>query len=370
MFKASLCYGFRKDPNDKNHWLIDEEAAENVRLIFRLFTEENYGLTQIAKVLSERGIVPPAAYFERVNPPANNRWNLGTLRVMLQNRAYLGDVINFKTYRKSYKDHKMYINDPENYVIYRGKNDPIITEEQFERAQEIIEKGRRIPVVREPDLFQGFIYCADCGKRMSMKRISRHNSTEAYCCNSYRRDTSLCTSHYVRRDILEEVVLQQIREMLYSTKVNRDQFTEKLRTRMIVNSEKEQKQSQKELIKLYERCNELDKIISKLYEDRVFGRISEERYFLMVNDFESQQNEVKLKIEDLQKTSTADKQNTRSIDKFVEAISKYDDIVELNQYVLLDLVDKILIRQRVKGQDYSEVITVLFKEIGDIFFEK
>lgn len=365
-------YGYKKDPDNKNHWLIDEEAADVVRLIFNYCTEESLGTTLIANALRSNGVLTPRQYFlkkgllkENPEKDKNLCWEITTIRGILRNPAYCGDIINFKTYRKSYKDHKMYKNAPENYSVFKGVNDPIISEEQFRVAQEILDKKRRVPTVREPDVFQGYIYCADCGRRLSIRRAYRKGDVAIYCCNTYRRNPEMCTSHYTRCDVLEEFTLKQIRKLLYTAKNNLDMFIQKLQS----DTKNDLKTVKREMKKLQNRSLELDKIISKLYEDRALEKITEERYASMITDFENEQKEINSKIDDYQEKLCSESQTAEVIDRFIETISKYDDITELNQSVLLDLVDKISIRQKTAEQDYEDVIDIYFKGIGNIFFE-
>lgn len=369
-------YGYRTDPDNKNHWLIDDEAAEVVKMIFDLCTEEHLGITRIANVLREREIITPTEYFRRkgltkrpLRQPEVFYWDLNTVRVILRNQAYLGDVINFKTYRKSYKDHKMYWNAPEDQVIYKGVNDPIISEEQYRTVQEILDKNRRVPVVREPDLFQGYIYCADCGKRMSLSRAESHNGIASYMCNTYRRNTRACTSHYTRRDAVVSVTLREVRKLLCALKRDPDILQRKLMSEIETNIQKDVKKARKDICKLQQRDKELNKVISQLYEDRALEKISEERYFSMVTEFEEQQKEVRHKIGEYETFLNTSKENSNTVGRFIEAVNKYDNVEELDQYVLLDLVDKIVIKQREEGQEYEDTIEIYFKEIGHIFFE-
>lgn len=367
-------FGYKKDPDKQNHWLIDEEAAAIVRRIYNLFTEECLGITRIANTLRDSETINPTEYFRRKGLTKRKAWhnevyfwNQCTIREILRNQYYIGDVINFKTYRKSFKDHKMYWNPPENLVIYKGVNEPIITKEQFLKAQAILEKGRRIPTKREPDLFQGIIFCADCGKRMSMNR--RINGSGSYVCNSYRRNSKACTSHYIRRDVLGEEVLKKMRKLIFLAKKNPERLAKKLKAKLNVQNSKEISKAKVELEKLNVRQAEIDRIISQLYEDKVLGKISEERYLSIASDFEKQQTEIKSKIYEYNKVLSDTNQNANSIDSFIETIRKYDDVTELNQFVLLDLVDKIIVSQRNDDQTYEETIDVYFKAIGNIFFE-
>ncbi len=369
-------YGYKIDIDNKNHWLIDDEAAEVVRLIYNLYTEEGLGITRITNTLRDHRIITPTEYFRQKGLTVRERrqkevyyWSICTVREILHNQFYTGDVINFKTYRKSYKDHKMYWNDPEDCVVFKGVNDPIISENQYLKAQEIIEKNRRMPTVREPDMFQGYVYCADCGKRLSLNHGLNCTVTPAYVCNTYRRNSMACTSHYVRREAIEAVTLREVKRLIYASKHNPTAFENNLRLKMKVSNEKDLKAFKRDLEKLQMRSAELDKIMSQLYEDKALEKISEERYFLVAREFENQQKEVREKIEVLKKAMYSAKQNTDVIDKFIETIKKYDDVAELNQYVLLDLVDKIIIRQREEGQDYEDMVNVQFKEIGNIFFD-
>ncbi|MCM1579137.1 MAG: recombinase family protein, partial [Ruminococcus sp.] len=369
-------YGYKRDPENKNHWLVDDEAAEVVRLIYDLCTVENLGTTRIVHALGEREVINPTEYFRRKGLSSGRHsrkgifsWDLNTVRLILRNQAYLGDVVNFKTYKKSYKDHRTYWNAPENLVIFKGVNEPIISEEQYYRAQEILDKKRRIPTVRPPDLFQGYVYCADCGKRMGLNRAENHKGVGAYICGTYRRNTSWCTSHYTRREAVYSVTLREIRRFLQAAKADPGKFQKELTAGFNSNAQKDLKKAESEMRKLQQRNTELNKVISQLYEDRVLNRISEERYFSMVTDFENQQKEICGQIEENKKLLNSAKENTTAIDNFIKAVSKYDDVEELDQYVLLDLVDKIIIRQRTDGQDYEDTIDIWFKEIGHIFFE-
>ena len=367
-------FGYKKDPEKPNHWLIDEEAAETVKRIFDLFTEECLGVARISNTLRDSETINPTEYFRRKGLTKREVfqnevyfWNQCTIREILKNQYYIGDIINFKTFRKSFKDHKMYWNPPENLVIYKGVNEPIISEEQFLKAQAILEKGKRIPTGREPDLFQGIVYCADCGKRMSMNR--RRNGGGSYVCNSYRRNAKMCTSHYIRRDVLGEEVLKKVRKLIFSAKKNPERFSKKLKSALHVQSSKELSKAKAELAKLNVRQSEIDRIISQLYEERVLEKISEERYSSTASDFEKQQQDIKNKILEYNKILSDTNKNSNSIDSFLETIKKYDNVTELNQFVLLDLVDKIVISQRNEVQSYEETIEIYFKAIGNIFFE-
>ena len=332
------------------------------------------GVARITNTLRDKEIITPTEYFRR-NGLAKRElrqsevffWSQCTVREILKNQLYIGDVINFKTYRKSFKDHKMYWNPPENLVIYKGVNEPIISEEQFLKAQELFERKKRIPTEREPDLFQGILVCADCGKRMSMNR--RQNCTGSYVCNTYRRNSKACTSHYIRRDVLGEEVLKKVRKLVFSARKNPEKFSKKLKSAMHVQSSKEVNKTKAELDKLNVRQTEIDKIITQLYEDKALGKISEERFLIIASDFEKQQIEIKNKAAEYSSNLSDTKQNENSIDSFIEAVRKYDDITELNQYVLLDLIDKIVISQRDEGQTCEETIDVHFKAIGNIFFK-
>lgn len=216
-------------------------------------------------------------------------------------------------------------------------------------------------------MFQGIVICADCGKRMSMNR--RQNYINSYVCNTYRRNSKACKSHYIRRDVLGEEVLKKVRKLIVSAKKNPERFSKKLKSAMHVQSSKEVSKAKAELEKLNIRQAEIDRIISQLYEDKALGIISEERFLSIALDFEKQQIEIKNKAAEYNAALSDTKQNGNSIDSFIETIRKYDDVTELNQYVLLDLIDKIVISQRDEGQPYEEIIDVYFKAIGNIFFE-
>lgn len=357
-------YGYKKDPANKNHWLIDDEAAAVVKEIFRLYLG-GLGTSKIACHLNEKGILPPSKYLEKKGTPTcaphseNCQWNASKINQMLKHREYCGDIINFKTYRKSYKLHKQLKNPEENQVINKGVNDPIISEEDFQAAQKLLERKRRVPREREPDIFQSYIFCADCGSKMYAR------TDNYYLCSGYAKGKEKCSTHSIKKTVLKEIVLEQIRELIAAAKFDKKKFAENIYNKMNRTNSDEIKRISKEAARLKKRKAELSKIIHTLFEDRVGGKISEEMYFEMLANYESEQSEIKEKLAEYDKKISENEVSKNDIDSFVKLVNRYENITEITQQILAEFVDKILVHQAQKTDDGKvQIIEIYFKGVG------
>lgn len=357
-------YGYKKDPANKNHWLIDDEAAAVVKEIFRLYLG-GLGTSKIANYLNEKGILPPSKYLEKKGIPtcapykADCQWNAAKINQILKRREYCGDIVNFKTYRKSYKLHKQLINPEENQVINKGVNDPIISEEDFEAAQKLLERKRRVPCERKPDIFQSYIFCADCGSKMYAR------TNDYYLCSGYAKGREKCSTHSIKKTVLKEIVLEQIRELIAAAKFDKKKFAENICNKMNRTNSDEIKRMSKETAKLKKRKAELSKIIHTLFEDRVGGKISEEMYFEMLANYENEQAEIKEKLSEYDKKISENEVSKNDIDSFVKLVNRYENITEITQQILAEFVDKILVHQAQKTDDGKvQTIEIYFKGVG------
>lgn len=363
-------YGYIKDPDNKNHWLIDEEAADVVRKIFDLYLN-GMGTKKIADYLESNDIFTPTNYMHskglasrRTVQNERFQWTASTVNQILSRQEYIGDVVNFKSTTKSYKNHKKVKIPVEERAIFKAVNAPIISEQDWEKAQTILSKSRRVPRNREPDIFQSYLFCAECGQKLHIRRKEKQNETH-YICSGYGKGKIKCSSHYIRQQVLVKLVLENIQSVILSAKLDKKKFAEELHKKMDSKNDKDIKRTIKEAEKLKSRCAALDKIIQKLFEDRVSGNISDERYFTMAESYEKEQSEIKEKLTAYQEKISAHNDNKKSVDDFLKLVSKYSKITELTPQILLEFIDKILIHQSEKTENGTiQVIEIYYKGVG------
>ena len=329
-------YGYKKDPDDPKRWIVDEEAAQVVRRVFRM-TLDGYGTEQIATIFSEEKILTPIAYWREkgVNRPGKSKlrgpymWNSSTITHILSLQEYCGDILNFKTYSKSYKNKKRLANDRENWVIFQDVHEPIIERAVFEQVQQKRGKIRKRRTHEgERNMFSGLLVCADCG----------HNLHFHF--NQGNRGT--CTStHYVRVDFLEQVVLGEIRRLTKFASQFEDEFVKAVIGHSQQAEATDRKLKEKELKALQARDEELDGLFERIYEDNVSGKLSDDRFARMSRRYEEEQKELAEKIKALR--AEIDKQNSQSMttDMFISLVRKYTRARKLTPRMLNELIEKI-----------------------------
>ena len=281
-------YGYMKNPENKKEWIIDEEAAEVVREIFRLCVG-GYGPTRIAHILTERKILCPTYYAlekggkQRTVLPADKyTWNGPVVAKILDRMDYLGHTVNFKTHVKSYKVHKTIYNSPDQWKVFEGTHEAIIDKETFEIVQKIRAGKRRPTRMGEMPMFSGLLYCADCGRKLSFHRKADEPAEKHhYLCENYRSNTTNCTMHYIRNVVVERIVLENLKEVIQYVSNYEDEFV-----RMIMDSDMRQRnrelsQKKKRLAEIQKRIGELDTIFQRIYEDNIIGKLSDERFMKM-----------------------------------------------------------------------------------------
>lgn len=362
-------YGYVKDPDSKKHWLIDEEAAEVVRKIYELYLSGT-GTKHIADYLENNGVPAPTDYFKSkgITPRGAYRyepvkWSCSVVKGILSRQEYIGDVINFKTHVKSFKNHSIVKNPVENMAIFKGVNEPIISEQDWQNAQAILAKNKRVPRNKEPDLFQSYFYCADCGSKMYLRR--KKGDLANYFCSGYSKGTVKCTTHLIKYSTLIELVLNNIRSVVAAANLDKEKFAKEIKRKADSDNDKEIKRTIKEADKMKARCAELDKIIQKLFEDRVNGRISDERYFKMTESYEKEQAEINEKLISYQEKIDAHNSGKRNVEYFLKLVNKYSEITELTPQILFEFIDRIEIHQADKDANGRfQVVDIYYKGIG------
>ena len=343
-------YGYIKDPENPKRWIVDEEAAQVVRRIYRM-TLEGVGTEQIAAKLEEDGVLTPRAYWHSkgINRPGKvkdlppTHWNSSSVIKMLSVQEYCGDILNFKTYSKSYKNKKRLENDRENWAIFKDVHEPIIERAVFEQVQQKRGKMRKRQAKDgERSMFSGLLVCADCGSNLHFHFNQGNPEIKYFNCSNYKGNRGTCGStHYVRVDFLEQVVLGEIRRLTKYAGLYEDDFLKEVIGHSRQAEETERRLKEKELKSLLTRDDELDGLFERIYEDNVSGKLSDDRFAKMSRRYEEEQKELSEKIKKLR--SEIEKQNSRatSTDMFVSIVRKYTRARKLTPRMLNELVEKI-----------------------------
>ena len=339
-----------KDPDNPKRWIVDEEAAQVVRRIYSM-TLEGYGTEQIAASLEQDGILTPRAYWlkkgikrpgkGKEQPPT--KWNSSSVTKILSLQEYCGDILNFKTYSKSYKNKKRLENDRENWVVFKDVHEPIIERAVFEQVQQKRGKIRKRRTHEgERNMFSGLLVCADCGHNLHFHFNQGNPDIKYFNCSNYKGNRGSCTStHYVRVDFLEQVVLGEIRRLTKFASQFEDEFVKAVIGHSQQAEATDRKLKEKELKALQARDEELDGLFERIYEDNVSGKLSDDRFARMSRRYEEEQKELAEKIKALR--AEIDKQNSQSMttDMFISLVRKYTRARKLTPRMLNELIEKI-----------------------------
>ncbi|MCL2336200.1 MAG: DUF4368 domain-containing protein [Firmicutes bacterium] len=367
-------YGYRKNA-DNGKWEIDETAAKVVRQIFQ-YCLEGLGPTHIANRLQADRIEIPTVYAQNTGlrvygklPNDPYGWKGPTVIIILARREYLGHTVNFKTYRKSYKSKKKILHDPGEYVVFENTHPAIIEEEVFERVQQIRVGKRRTNRSGRVGLFSGLVFCADCGSKMYLSSgACLSPDQDNYVCSGFRTKKTPCESaHFIRRVVLEEVVLREIQDITAFAANHEQELIEILRRDSDDNLKKEIAAGNRRLLLSQKRVHELDNIIQRLYEDNVSGKISDERFVKLSQGYEQEQKDLQTQINVLQKQLASQQEERLGVDRFLSQIRKYTKVTELSPVLLHELVERIEIHARDKrcGKNIQQ-IDIFFNYVGNI----
>ena len=343
-------YGYIKDPNDSKHWIVDDEAAQVVRRVYSM-TLEGFGTEQIAAQLEKDDVLTPRAYWltkgikrpgkGKQQPPT--KWNSSTITKILSLQEYCGDILNFKTYSKSYKNKKRIDNDRENWVVFQDVHEAIIERAVYEQVQQKRGKIRKRRTNNgEHNMFSGLLVCADCGSNLHFHFNQGNPEIKYFNCSNYKGNRGTCTStHYVRVDFLEEVVLGEIRRLTKFASLYEDEFVKAVIGHSQQAEQTDRKLKEKELKTLLARDEELDGLFERIYEDNVSGKLSDDRFAKMSRRYEDEQKELSEKIKKLR--SEIEKQSSRSktTDMFIGLVRKYTRARKLTPRMLNELIEKI-----------------------------
>ena len=356
-------YGYKKSDTDKNLWVIDETAAEVVRKIFKLCID-GYGPVQIARILTEQGIPTPTAYAlsqGRDNGRHNAklyRWGATTVSKILEKPEYCGHTVNFRTRMKSYKVHKIIYNPQEEWLIFENTHEPIITQQEFDLVQELRKHKRRPQRSDVVNPFAGMVYCADCGEKMYLSRRKNERPEQEHMrCSTYAKDGDKCTVHYIRTCVLNEIVLGELNKLLASVRENEDEFVQTAMSNSVQRKSSELTKAKKTLKQAQKRIAELDRLFTRLYEDNVLGKISDERFAMMSAGYEDEENKLKATVQELTAYIDTAEQKSSDVTSFLQVVHRYERIEKLTPEIMHELIDKIIVHEADKssGKRFQQI---------------
>lgn len=372
-------YGYMKSPENKKKWIIDPEAATVVKSIFKMCLDGK-GNETIARELQENEVLIPMAYWRskglnrggkktQTNP---YKWCKTTVQKILSQQEYCGDIINFKTYSKSFKNKTRYENSKENWAVFKDVNEPIIDRETFETVQKFISKTKRRAPKKENgerSIFNGLIYCGDCHSKMRYHTSTSNKEIHYFTCSDNKVDyRGKCPGrHYVRADALEEVVKLELRRLVEMLEIDESYFAQLLLLKNDEEREKDKKFLGSELQKAIARSNTVSQLYEKLYEDNVIGKVSDEWFVELSHKYEKERMDLKAKIADIRHKIEELKNNNSEYEKFISAIRRFMQMDNLTSPLLRELIDHIdIFETEGTGKSRTQRIVIYYRFIGYI----
>jgi site-specific DNA recombinase len=367
-------FGYVKDPDDKEKWLIDEPAAEVVRKIYALCLAGR-GPSQIARQLEKEKILVPSAYYESVGrshaqkvPTNPYSWDQKTVVGIIENRQYTGCAVNFKSTTVSYKVHKKIHNATEDYQIIPNMQEPIISEEQWLRVQELRKHRRRPTATGRASLFSGLVYCPDCGAKLhfcAAKSLKRNQ--EFWRCSNYKDGRGTCQIHYIRDVVLERIVLEAISSLADFVKCHEPVFLYMLAKKTNAMRQKEHKRLEQAVEQGTKRIAEIDRLIEKVFEQNAIGVLSDERFSKMLQSYEKEQKALTQEVADSRQTLEEAKQKATDLRLLLRTLREMTDISELTPRLVNSLIERIEVHNNDKSSGHCYVkVDIYFTAVGMI----
>lgn len=364
-------FGYEKDKENKDKWLIDEEAAKTVRYIFQLCSD-GFGPTQIAKRLQKEKVLTPTAYklqkSGKLLPQEPFKWAQRTVAAILERVEYIGHTENFKTTSKNYRSKKRVWNDKENRKLFEDTHPAIVDNITFNTVQEIRKHKHRPTATGKISIFSGKVFCADCGAKLHYNTSNYHKETQdCFVCSNYRSNTGSCTIHYIRAVTLNRLVFKHIQGVLSYIQQFEATFVKKEREKADMLHQMSVDKAKVDIVTLKRRDEDLDTLFKRIYEDMVSGRLSAERFDKLSTEYEEEQRKVKQTIDELQTLIDNGEQSEVDLQEFLRNVRKYTDPKELTAELLNDLVDKIVIHAPDKSSGHrKQKIEIYYKAVGII----
>ena len=375
-------YGYRKDPNVKHHWLVDEEAAAIVRRIYQMACE-GHSPYEIARILTKEKVDSPGYYFTKhayglrrdyMKETHAHDWNGETVSRILDHQEYMGHTVNFRSSKRYYKDTR-HANPPEKLLIFENTHEPIVTKETWELAQCALKSKKRTDTLGVANPLTGLLYCADCGQRLYNHRRGPQNAqgvfqSDSYNCSTYmlsrKRETMECSSHHVSTKALRALILKTIQTVSRYALSNEMEFTRKVREASALQQAQEVKEAKARIRKAQKRCKELDVLIQKLYESYALNKITEKRFDDFLAAYEQEQAELKAVLETDTGELQAYEADSDHIASFLKLARKYRDTDELTTPMIYAYIEKIIVHapEKINGERHMQ-LDIYLKFIGN-----
>lgn len=369
---TNVPYGYKKDLEDKTKWLVDRPAAEVVQRIFRM-SVSGLGPTQIAKKLRSEGVLTPSEYLHSigvncpVKPPVYpHNWCSSTVAAILDRQEYTGDTVNFRSFRQSFKLKKRLDKPQEEWKIFPDTHPAIIDRETFALVQNLRQHRRRPTRTGIVSMFSGLLYCADCGSKLGYSATNNYKREQAFFfCSAYRGNFNVCSAHFIREKVVEELVLEGLQRLLWYIQVYEKRFAQEQMEHFGLQEKKKLTAKCRELDKAKQRVLEIDQLIQKSYEDMTKGLLSEERFATLTVSLENEQRQLKVDIPALEDSlnTTADKAD--DLQKFIQRARQVTRLTELTPEIVHEFIDKIVVSkpEKIDGKRHQKV-DIYYSTIG------
>ncbi len=357
-------YGYMKNPDNPQEWIIDEEAAEVVKKIYNLCLE-GYGTSQTAKLLQREKVLTPRSYWitnGRINgysmPDNPYMWVAETVSEILKKKEYLGHTVNFKTHKKSYKSKKKIDNPESEHMIFENTHEAIIDLDTWERVQELRKNKRRPTRTGKTNMFSGIAYCADCGQKLYYCTTKYFESRQDhFVCSTSRKGKEECSTHFIRAVVLEQGVLAHMKYVIGYISQYEDKFRKIMGEMQKSEAKKELAVKHKIISKSEKRIKELDKLFKLIYEDKANGNLLENRFKILADDYEQEQKELNERIISLTDEIEQQEKQADNLNRFIDKVHKYFDLQELTPAILNDMVKRVEVHapQKINGKRTQEI---------------
>ena len=371
-------YGYMKDPQNKKKWIVDTEAAEVVKNIFAMCIEGK-GNETIARILQENKVMIPMAYWQskglnkggKKTQPDPYTWCKTTVAKILAQQEYCGDVVNFKTYSKSFKNKKRLMNPEENWKIFKDVHEPIIDRNTFETVQKMKAKGKRRapnPEHAEKNMFCGLLYCADCGSPLWFNVNHPNTDIKYFMCSNYKGRRGTCEgTHYVRADSLEQIVMLELRSLASFLVEDEEAFADILEAKTNKSILSQQKFFESSIDKSVARTKEIAVMYEKLFEKHINGIVNEESFMQLSQKYETERDELKVKIRQYQEELSEIENLRTSKEQFTFAVRKFMQMETLTPALLNELIEKIEVHSiEGKGKNKTQRVVIHYRFVGYI----
>ena len=364
-------FGYRKDPADKNRWIVDEPAAEVVRQIFRM-SVSGLGPTQIAKRLKADHVMTPTEYRRSVGKKSGicterpYNWCSHTVANILDRQEYVGDTVNFRTYRQSFKQKKQLDRPQEDWKVFPDTHPAIIDRETFALVQNLRQHRRRPDRTGIVSMFSGLLYCADCGSKLGYSSTNNYKREQAYFfCSGYRKNTDLCSAHYIREKVVEQLVLEGLQRLFWYIQVYEKRFAQEQMEWFGLQEKRTLTAKRRELDSAKRRVAEIDQLIQKSYEDMSKGLLSEERFATLTVSLENEQRQLKADIPEMETCLEFTMDKAVELQRFIERARQVTRLTELTPEIVHEFIDKIVVSkpEKVDGKR-RQCVDIYYSTIG------